>query len=94
VSFRGAFVLSEGECWKCCSAFYFILFHESTEVKKDVSLMNGQENRKHGGYGNEGSLCDAFLLFRDNAELSFSSVPLKDRESDEETCVDGSGNVW
>jgi len=65
----------------------FLLFHESTEVKKEISLMNGYENGKHGGYGNEGSLCDAFL-FRDNAERLFSFVSLRDRQSDEETCVD------
>ena len=76
------------------SMLEFLLFHESTEVKKQVSLMNRYENGKHGGYGNEGSLCDAFILFRDNAECSFSFVSLKDRQSDEETCVDGSGNVW
>ena len=69
----------------------FLLFHESTEVKKDVSLMDGYENGKHGGYGNEGSLCDAFLLFRDNPECFF---PLRDKQSDEETCVDGSGSMW
>ena len=70
-----------------------ILFHESTEVKKEVSLMDRYENRKHGGYGNERSLCDAFLLFRDNVEFFFPFVSLRDRQSDEETCVDGSGNV-
>ena len=31
----------------------FLLFYENTEVKKDVSLMDGYENGKHGGYGNE-----------------------------------------
>ena len=31
----------------------FLLFHESTEAMKDVSLMHGYENGKHGGYGNE-----------------------------------------
>ena len=65
-----------------------------TEVKKDVSLMDGYENGKHGSYGNEGSLCDAFLLFRDNAECFFPFISLRDRQSDEETCVDGGGNVW
>ena len=39
----------------------FLLFHESTEVKKVVSLMNGYANRKHGGYGNEGSPYGAFI---------------------------------
>jgi len=68
--------------------------HESTEVKKDVSLMDGYENGKHEGYGNEGSICHAFLLFRDNAECFFSFVSLRDRQGDEETCVDGSGNLW
>ena len=72
----------------------FILFHGSTEVKKDVSLVDGYENGKHGGYGNEGSIFDAFLLFRDNAECFFPFVSLRDRQSDEETCVDGGGNVW
>ena len=56
--------------------------------------MNRYENGKHGSYGNKGSLCDAFLLFRDNAECLFSFVSLKDRQSDVETCVDGSENVW
>jgi len=71
----------------------FLLFHESTDVKKDVSLMDGYENGKPGGYGNEGSLCGAFLLLRDNAECFFPFVSLRDRQSDEEKCVDGSGNV-
>ena len=53
------------------SMLELLLFHESTEVKKDVSLMDGYEIGKHGGYGNKGSLCDAFLLFRDNAECLF-----------------------
>ena len=70
----------------------FLLFHEKTEVKGDVSLMDGYENGKHGGYRNEGSLCDAFLLFRAAQDVSFSS--LRDRQSDEETCVEGSGNEW
>ena len=69
----------------------FLLFHESTEVKNDVSLVDGYEN---GGYGNEGSLCDTFLSFRDNAECFFPFVSLRERQSDEETCVDGSGNLW
>ena len=72
----------------------FLLFHESTEVMKDVSLMHRYENGKHEGYGNEGSLCGVFILFRDNAECFFSFVSLWDRQSDKETCVDGSGNVW
>jgi len=72
----------------------FLLFHESTEVMKDVSLMHGYENEKHEGYGNEGSLCGVFLLFRDNTEGFFSFVSLRDKQSDEETSVDGSGNVW
>jgi len=72
----------------------FLLFHGSTEVKKDVSLIDGYENGKHGGYGSEGSLCDAFLLFRDNAKSFFLFVSLKDRQSVEETCVQGSGNEW
>ena len=71
----------------------FPLFDESTEVKKDVSLMGGNENGKHGGYGNEGSPRDAFLLFRDNAECFFPFVSLRDRQSDEETCVNRSRNV-
>ena len=71
----------------------FLLFHESTEVKKDVSLIDGYENGKHGGYGNEGSLCEAFFLFRDNGECFFSFVSLRNRQSDEETCVNGGGNV-
>jgi len=28
----------------------FLLFHGSIDVKKDVSLMEGYENGKHGGY--------------------------------------------
>ena len=40
------------------------------------------------------SFCDEFLLFRDNAESFFSCVSLRDRQSDEETCVAGSGNEW
>ena len=44
------------------------VFYECTEVKRVGSLMNGYVNRKHRGYGNERSLCDAFILFRDNAE--------------------------
>lgn len=49
----------------------FLLFHECLKVKKVVSLMNEYANRKHGGYGNEGSLCDSFSLFRDNGERFF-----------------------
>jgi len=30
--------------------------------------MDGYKNGEHGGYGNEGSLFHAFILFRDNAE--------------------------
>jgi len=57
----------------------FLLFHESTEVKRDVSLTDGYENEKHGGYGNEGSLCDAFLLFKNSAGCFLSSVSLRGR---------------
>jgi len=74
-----------------------ILFHERTEVKKDVSLMDGYENGKHGDYGNEGSLCDAFLSFRDNAGCFFSFVSLRDIQSDEETRVERRemcGDCW
>ena len=71
----------------------FLLFHESTEIKKDVSFIDRYENRKYEDYGNEGSLCDAFLLLRDNAECFFPFVSLRDRQSDGETCVDGSGNM-
>jgi len=28
-------------CWKGCSACWFLLFHQSTEVKKDASLTDG-----------------------------------------------------
>ena len=49
----------------------FLLFHESTEVKKDVSLMDGYENGKHGGYGNEGSLCEAFFCSGITQNVSF-----------------------
>jgi hypothetical protein len=72
----------------------FLLFHESTEVMRDVSLMHSYENWKDRGYGNEGSLCGAFLWFRNNTECFVSFVSLRDRQGDEETCVDGSGNVW
>ena len=68
--------------------------HESTEIRKDVSLMDENGNRKHGGYGNRGRLCDIFILFGDNAEFFCSFFYLRDRQSDEETCVDGIGNVW
>ncbi|PUU81283.1 hypothetical protein B9Z19DRAFT_1077472 [Tuber borchii] len=72
----------------------FLLFHECAEVMKDVSLMHGYENGKHRGCRNEGSLCGAFLLFRNNTECFFSFVSLRDRQDDGKTCVDGSGNVW
>ena len=39
------------------------------------SSMGGYENGKHGGNGNEGSLCDAFILFRDIAECFFLLFP-------------------
>jgi len=76
------------------SILRFLLFPENTEVKKDVSLMDGYENGKHGGNRNEGNLCDAFIFFRDNAESFFPFAPPRDRQSEQETCVDGSGNVW
>ena len=44
--------------------------------------------------GMKGSFCGVFLLFRDNAECFFPFVSLRDRQNDEETCVDESGNVW
>ena len=72
----------------------FLLFYENTEVKKDVSLMDGYENGKHGGYGNEGSLCDAFLLFRDNVGCFFSFASLRERQSDEVTCLEEGENEW
>ena len=72
----------------------FLLFHERTEIMKDASLMHSYENGKREGSRNEGSLCGVFLLFRDNAEYFFPFVPLRDRQSNEEACVDGSGNVW
>ena len=50
---------------------HFILFHECTEARKVISLMNEYVNRKHKGYGNEGTLCDAFILFRNNAQSFF-----------------------
>ena len=49
----------------------FLLFHESTEVKKDFSLIDGYESGRHGSYGSYGSLCHAFLLFKDNAKKAF-----------------------
>ena len=79
---------------KCGSACWIFFFHQGTEVKKIVSLMNGYVNRKHGGYGNEGNLCDVFIMFRYNAECFFSSVSLKDRQNDEATCVAEGGNEW
>ena len=61
----------------------------------DVSLMHGYENGKHEGYENERKFlwCISFCS-RDNAECFFPFVSLRDRQGDEETCVDGSGNVW
>ena len=72
----------------------FLLFYESTKVIKDVSLIHGYRNGKHEGYRYEGSLCRAFLLFRNNTEYSCYFVFLKERQCDEETCGDESGNVW
>lgn len=43
---------------------------------------------------NEGSLWDAFLLFRDNTKCFSFLFFLRDRQGDEETCVEGSGNEW
>jgi len=48
----------------------FFLFHESTENVKDVSLTDMRMESIEGN-GNGGSLYDAFLLFRDNAECFF-----------------------
>jgi len=48
----------------------FLLFHESTEDVKDVSLTD-MRMESIEGYGNGGTLCDAFLLFRDYAECFF-----------------------
>ena len=48
---------------------------------RDVSLMHGYENGKHEGYGNERNVLFPFVF-------------LKDRRSEEETCVDGSENMW
>ena len=62
-------------------ACQFLLFHESTEVIKDVSLMHGYENGKHEGYGNERNVFLPFLF-------------LKDRRSEEERCVGGGENMW
>ena len=56
---------------------------------KDVSLMHGCENGKHEGYGNEGSFCGVFLCSEITQNVSFPFVSLRDRQSDEETCVDG-----
>ena len=67
----------------------FLLFYESMKIVKDVLLMHGYENGEHGGYGNEGSLCRAFLLFRDNIEYFCYFVSLKNREY-----VDESENMW
>ena len=39
-------------------------------------------------------LWDAFLLLRDNAECFLSFASLRDRQSDEETCLDTGGDRW
>ena len=56
--------------------------------------MHAYEKGKHEGYGNEGSFWGVFLLFRDKAECFDSFDSLSDRQIDQETCVDGGGNVW
>ena len=63
---------------------------------KDASLMHGYDNAEHGGYGNERKFiveCFFFCL-RIIRNVYFPFVSLRDRRSEEETCVDGSGNVW
>ena len=53
------------------SLLEFLLFHECTEVMKDVSLMHGYENGKHEGYGNEGGTCGVFLCSGIMQNVSF-----------------------
>ena len=65
------------------------------EVMKDVSLMHGYENGKHEGYENERKfLWCIFFCLRDNAKCFLSFCFLRGGQGEEETSVDGSGNVW
>lgn len=70
----------------------FLLFHESTEIKKDISLIHGYENGSMEATGmKEVFLQHFFCSGTQNVSLFF--VSLVDRQSDEEPCVYGSGNV-
>jgi len=82
-------------CWKSCSACWFLLFHQRTEIKKDVFIDGwiGQvESIKATGM-KEVFFCYTFLLFRDN-RVFISFVSLKDRQGDKEAFAERSGNVW
>jgi len=82
-------------CWKSCSACWFLLFHQRTEIKKDVFINEwiGQvESIKATGM-KEVFFCYTFLLFRDN-RVFISFVSLKDRQGDKEAFAERSGNVW
>ena len=51
---------------------------------KDVSLMHGYENGKHGGYGNERKLLSCvFFCSGITQKVFFPLVFLRDRRSDE-----------
>ena len=56
---------------------------------KDASLMHGYENGKHGGYGNERKFFVErfFFCLRIMQNVFFPFVSLRDRRSEEETCV-------
>ena len=51
------------------------------------------ESMKATGMKRKFLWCMIFLLFRDSAECFFPFVSLRVRQSNEETCVDESGNV-
>ena len=72
----------------------FPLFHESTEVKKDVSLWTDMRMESMEATEMKEVFVMYFILFRDDAECFFSFVSLRDRQSSEEICVDRSENVW
>ena len=62
---------------------------------KDVSLMHEYKNGKHEGYGNKRKffLWSVFFCLRITQNVFFPFVSLRDRRSEEETCVDGSGKM-
>ena len=70
----------------------FLLFHESTEVKKSCFTDEWICQQEVWRLQKRGGFCGAFGLFGDGAELFFSFVSLGDRQSVEETCVVGSRN--